>query len=277
MRPNFLPAWLGRSKISFPDAKAPVALSSDQVQQLSDWDKQAGSLGLVQSLGAAPVVAVLKGAEFSGNQLALIFQLPNGQEARVGKSQAQFPGAKIPDPFINLAAHHEARKTFEDYLARRGEETFPRLVGRAWELVEFGAQPYNCVAHTVRIHNDWQWPSHPHNYSAYRGFIKLSAGLEIKPTDFQLSSGLEKVVLFSADGKLTHAILQDEDGGWSSKMGHGTHPLIRVDSPEAFIGPLFGEPSAVYTRARSKEPFRAGGRVITGNPEIIGSDHFVYS
>lgn len=133
---------------------------------------------------------------------------------------------------------------------------FPHLLTN-FEVLEPPGKHYNCIAHSMGIHNRWinpqtgpaAWPFGPMD-QLYQplGFHRL-------PTlDLSLKKGVQKIVLYALknpDGtikEVTHAALQEKDGVWSSKLGQ--LPLIRHITVEALNGPNYGEAVAVYVRNR---------------------------
>lgn len=110
---------------------------------------------------------------------------------------------------------------------------------------------YNCIAHSLRVYDRWVWPG-----TTVEEFDRLfySHGFKrIGLLDYAFKGETEKVVLyakFHGDGRIecTHAAKQLADGTWTSKLGSG--PLIRHSSPDALAGPSYGQPAAVYVRAR---------------------------
>jgi hypothetical protein len=114
---------------------------------------------------------------------------------------------------------------------------------------------YNCIAHTLRIYNEWVWPGeHIADFDRLYG----SHGYKrIRKLDYRFNRDVDKIVLYakrSSTGKLvcTHGCRQLSDGTWTSKLGQG--PLIRHTTPAAVSGPSYGKPIGVYVKARRTAP-----------------------
>jgi len=110
---------------------------------------------------------------------------------------------------------------------------------------------YNCIAHTIGVHDRWVWPGAAvadfdrlYGSSGYRRMAKL---------DYGVSASYNKIVLYGkvySGGRIecTHGALQSTNGTWTSKLGAG--PLIRHTRPEMVGGPSYGRPIFVYVRNR---------------------------
>lgn len=175
----------------------------------------------------------------------------------------------------------KVRERYEAHL-REHPEHFPRLVDHAWEVVGEDDFSYNCMAHAVGDHTrpllrDAVYVEEFDELFASQGYAPVP-GL-----DFSLRPGYGKIVLYGleCDGYVCdlnrlaripyrvppivldpkrvpdpsalflplHAVLQEPDGGFTSKMGRAG-PLIRIRDPGALTGPEYGEPLRVYERRK---------------------------
>lgn len=165
--------------------------------------------------------------------------------ARVGQAATRGPAAAGK----NALAAERLR-----LLSADNRRAFP-LLGNNFAVVSNSSARYNCIAHSLGIHNRWIDPqtgpagkrlAPMDRLYAARGYHR-AAGL-----DFGRRQGQQKVVVYAvrdASGKITrvtHAALQMPDGTWTSKLGQ--LPLIRHASPQALAGPEYGVPVAVYVR-----------------------------
>jgi hypothetical protein len=115
--------------------------------------------------------------------------------------------------------------------------------------------PYNCIAHTLRIYNEWVWPGP--KVSDFDRLYSSHGYRRVRGLDYHFDSKLDKIVLYAKKGKnggteCTHGCRQLADGTWTSKLGQG--PLIRHSTPGAVSGPSYGRPIAVYVRTRGTPP-----------------------
>jgi hypothetical protein len=109
---------------------------------------------------------------------------------------------------------------------------------------------YNCIAHTVGVHNQWVWPG-----DQVGDFDRLYGQYgyrRVRGLDYRVHPQLDKIVLYGKhqNGRVvcTHGSRQQRNGTWTSKLGAG--PLIRHPGPGSVNGPSYGQPIAVYVRAR---------------------------
>lgn len=175
---------------------------------------------------------------------------------------------------LDTRAHPEVRKAFDKYL-REHQQDLPRLTPEKYEAVsgatdgKDGKPVFNCIANSVRNEKDIIEPKV--FMDKFDEFYGEHGFKPIDTLDYSLQEGVEKVVLYGftpSDGKnyeirrgawgpdyenhqsplCYHAVIQDEDGMFSSKMG--SHERIRVADPEDLGGGLYGHPVRVYTRPR---------------------------
>jgi hypothetical protein len=114
---------------------------------------------------------------------------------------------------------------------------------------------YNCIAHTLRIYNQWVWPGS--NVSDFDRLYGEYGYKRIRTLDYRFNPKVDKIVLYAKktkNGKLecTHGARQLADGTWTSKLGQG--PLIRHATPASVGGPSYGKPIFVYVRSRRTPP-----------------------
>jgi hypothetical protein len=149
-----------------------------------------------------------------------------------------------------------------DPLKSELEAAFPGLRSSPYELTSPADEAYNCLAWAAQVTNLRWWPS-PDGYwprSAPReptveGACAAYAtqGYTTTTTE-RLEKGWEKVAVFvGADGRLTHAARQLDDGTWTSKLGESvdlSHAL------RALEGETYGRVALVLGRPSRK---REGG------------------
>ncbi|MDQ7825174.1 MAG: M14 family zinc carboxypeptidase [Candidatus Eremiobacteraeota bacterium] len=194
---------------------------------------------------------------------------PAGDAAADHKGAPEEAGKKL-----DTRAHPEVRETFDRYL-REHQQDLPRLTPEKYEALsgatdgKDGKPRFNCIANSVRNEKEIIEPKvfverFDEFYGAH-GFKPLDT------LDYSLREGIEKVVLYGftpSDGKdyeirrgawgpdyanyqgplCYHAVIQDEDGLFSSKMG--IHERIRIADPGDLGGGLYGNPVRVYARPR---------------------------
>ncbi len=114
---------------------------------------------------------------------------------------------------------------------------------------------YNCIAHSLGIHNGWVNPETATNgfpLARMDAMYRTLGYVRLRDLDFRRVPGKQKVVVYAtrtSSGsikKVTHAAVQDRNGTWTSKLGKLA--LIRHLTPQALSGPSYGEPVAVYAR-----------------------------
>ncbi|MFC1522790.1 hypothetical protein ACFL6Y_10315 [Elusimicrobiota bacterium] len=178
-------------------------------------------------------------------------------------------------PLLDLKKMPEPRQKFQKYLDSH-PGLWPGLSRDNWEMNEDGGI-YNCISHTAGEY----FGSSLYGSLYVREFDGFYARHGYKPMggmDFSFHPGYQKVVLYGKpcpDGKCRpnagasyyedfsvvlkgvddpamlffplHAIIQESDGSFMSKMGK-KGPLIRILSPNVLNGPAFGQPMRVYIR-----------------------------
>ena len=132
--------------------------------------------------------------------------------------------------------------------------SFPNL-GTNFEVMDVSTSRYNCIAHSLGIHDRWVNPittagSNP--LSGMDGLYRAQGYQRMSGLDFSLQPGFQKVVVYAttqSNGtikEVTHGALQSADGSWTSKLGQLA--LIRHLTPDVLNGPAYGRPVAVYIR-----------------------------
>jgi hypothetical protein len=122
---------------------------------------------------------------------------------------------------------------------------------------------YNCIAHTVKLTNSWDWPGFSieafDEYYARHGFVPAGRATA---RALAVEKGVEKVVLYMADERVTHAARQLPDGRWTSKMGQ-LEVIIHNDVSD-LIGGEYGRPVRVYVKGKKqRQPHRRAARALT--------------
>lgn len=138
---------------------------------------------------------------------------------------------------------------------------FPELTPENHAITSEASRLYNCVAWAAGDDRHWWWPSaDPEDTEIYwpptvpreetmAAFIAAFGTLGYLPCpEDLLEPGYEHVVLFTLDGKPTHAARQLTDGRWPSKLGRSVdiaHELNALD------GPVYGTPTVFLRRPRA--------------------------
>jgi type VI secretion system secreted protein VgrG len=131
---------------------------------------------------------------------------------------------------------------------------FPNL-GNNFEVLSPASARYNCISHTLGIHDQWINPRTGPADNALGPMDRMYAAqgyIRAKNLDFRLAPGRQKVVVYARTrngqiSEVTHAAIQSRDGTWTSKLGKLA--LIRHASPSSLTGPDYGVPVAVYVRS----------------------------
>src|SRR4051812_30514535 len=129
------------------------------------------------------------------------------------------------------------------------------LLGQRYEVLAPSSDRYNCIAHSLGLHDRWIAPRTTPGPNPLAGMDKLYAkyGYTRQPTlDTSLQSDAIKVAVYGyvrPNGvvrEVRHAALQRVDGTWTSKLGHNA--LIRHPKVASVSGPSYGRLVAVYAR-----------------------------
>ncbi len=159
-------------------------------------------------------------------------------------------------PPAQAAARNQTRLATERQRLQNtsNRRSFPRL-GSAFEVLAPATDRYNCISHSLGIHNRWIDPqTGPANAPlAFMDQLYRSAGYRrMSVLDFRRQSGVQKVVVYGLRNesgrivRVTHAAIQATDGTWQSKLGGLA--LIRHATPQSLAGPEYGVPIALYVR-----------------------------
>lgn len=132
-------------------------------------------------------------------------------------------------------------------------QTFPRLSGEGFKIVEQESDRYNCIAYAAGDTTNWWWPNGIDYWppwatvdSKIESLKEVFAGLEYEQCDnSSFEDGYEKVALYEIHGRFEHAAVQMPNGRWRSKMGKG--PVIEHISPESLSDGMYGNPT-IYMR-----------------------------
>jgi hypothetical protein len=150
---------------------------------------------------------------------------------------------------LNVKKFPQARQ-----LVLNSAKDFPVLHGHFEVLDPTVGKLYNCIAHTLGIHNQWVNPKTgpANNPLQYMDQMYQTKGYKRIPgLDFRHVLGMSKVIVYAKMSgnritEVTHGALQSSDGVWTSKLGQD--PLIKHLTPQALNGPCYGQPVAVYVR-----------------------------
>lgn len=130
---------------------------------------------------------------------------------------------------------------------------FPRLTRRNHRITSSCDPDYNCIAWAANCNADWWWPRTGPSARSYwppgaRHEVSLRAFVQafqllgyVKCVDGSLEPGYQKVAIFIANNKPTHAARQLPSGKWTSKLGRLED--IEHTSVEDVNGPLYGVPA----------------------------------
>ena len=132
---------------------------------------------------------------------------------------------------------------------------FPFLAAEGFTETSPPATGYNCIAWAAGRTDEWWWPAPTGAYSWPDG-VPRTETLDSFLLAFQtlgyvecdhgdLELGFEKVALYVAQGKPSHAARQLPGGRWTSKLGKWidiTHSL------RGLVGPTYGQVAAFMKR-----------------------------
>lgn len=133
---------------------------------------------------------------------------------------------------------------------------FPHLAAEGYVETSPATRRYNCIAWAAGHTEAWWWPSPmrvhywPEDVTreeTLQAFLALFATLGyVSAENGEHEPGMEKVALYSRDGKPTHAARQRADGTWTSKLGE----WLDVDHTlHGLEGPVYGTVAAFVKRA----------------------------
>lgn len=135
--------------------------------------------------------------------------------------------------------------------------SFPRLPVDGYAITSPRDRRYNCIAWAAGDQTRWWWPDAsdcgywPESVSrdwTTSAFVAAFAtlGYAVCETS-ELADGIEKVALYVANGRPTHAVRQFANGQWTSKCGRAED--IR-HSLQSLSGEVYGEPTIFLARQR---------------------------
>jgi hypothetical protein len=206
-----------------------------------------------------------------------------GSTVSIPQERARYtePSTVTPRP-LDPTTHPYAQKYFQDHLDSLPAGRYG-LGPNDFEAIGRATNQFNCFADSLRDYQNWVVPGVSNmafdEMYADQGFVPLAKG-EITEADLAPIDGFEKVVLFgAAEGTpaagafrfgewsqldreytdrglaipeprtmMTHAIIQEPDGSWHTKMGGNA--MLRIHDPNLLSGGSYGEPVAVYVRPR---------------------------
>jgi len=172
---------------------------------------------------------------------------------------------------IDISKNSELRSAFKKQL-EKNPAMFPKLNDSNWEAVSKPSREYNCISNSLRDEKNFHWPIDT-DIKSFDDLYSRHGFVPIDKMDYKLQENVEKVVLFALTPKdgdeyykkrsyldskplviydknviPTHAIIQEEDGNYSSKNGFNLK--IKVKNPEDLSGGSYGNPVRVYARVR---------------------------
>lgn len=135
--------------------------------------------------------------------------------------------------------------------------SLPALTPDNYRVTSPASWEYNCIAWAAGVTDAWWWPVSGRYWPAgvareetLAAFLAAFASIGYAPCATPgLEPGIEKVVLYAAGDKPTHAARQLPGGAWTSKLGPRLD--IEHDTLEALAGGVYGKPVAVLSRRAS--------------------------
>ena len=137
------------------------------------------------------------------------------------------------------------------------ETGFPQLLLDGYAITSPPDRRYNCIAWAAGDQTRWWWPdasecgywpdgvAREWTTSAFiaafatLGYVACESG--------ELEDGVEKVALYVANGRATHAARQLAEGAWTSKCGRAEDIRHALNG---LAGNVYGEPTIFLTRQR---------------------------
>jgi hypothetical protein len=138
------------------------------------------------------------------------------------------------------------------------ESWFPALVGTAYSEESEATDKYNCIAFAMGDQGNWWWPRKGYGLYWPPGFplddsvhvlVQMfeSQGY-IKCDNPDRETGVEKVAIYSVNGRFKHAARQCKSGRWASKLGEEQD--IEHEVAEHLDGPSYGVATEFLRRTR---------------------------
>lgn len=252
------------------EATASIAPVTRLYQEAVNWKGHVGEAVMQQGQEGSPArVGTLVGQRWGQGGLDLEIKFPLGSRW-VPAEQVRVPERKAPIGSLDLSHLPEVRAHWQEHL-EAFPDNYPNLRPETWEAQSAATGAYNCVANSIHVERRPHWPGACtvdfDNLYGEHGYTPLGK------MDWSLQEGVEKIVLFAVgpddrrgdayervlrmigdddyyDAKCvcTHAIVQEPDGAFSSKMGGLDR--IRVLDPNALADGFAGHPIRVYARLR---------------------------
>lgn len=292
------------SEVSIPAVSAHLSVSDLATLWLSRL-KQLVILDQPQELAQA---AVLEGVRIATDEKVMLclrlsgdrIVWQNAHHVHYSPPDAVSPQLPPSDPQEAQLTHH-MRTTFINMMQSEfpaHPQLSPR--GSRWRIVEDDDIDSNCVGHALGK-NEFMWPGE--SLQDFDALLHREGFVRLKKLDFRRVSQIEKVVVFGMNkthpkyrqeanlwtrrhGRrephkkvprylCMHLVRQEADGTYTSKVGMGFKPVIRVADPvllgnsepvaksDGSMHQLFsyyGAPIAVYARCRDSLPTCAGGQ-----------------
>lgn len=134
----------------------------------------------------------------------------------------------------------------------------PGLADASYTVTSPRDPVYNCVAYAAGVTDDWwshsgiyTWPDAPRspNIGSLITVFRRQGYELCEDANAEAEAGYEKVALYAADGRWTHASRQLPGGQWSSKRG--VLEDISHQSPQSLAGGDYGEVHCIMRRKRA--------------------------
>lgn len=137
------------------------------------------------------------------------------------------------------------------------DASFPQLTLDGYAITSPPDRRYNCIAWAVGDQTRWWWPDAsecgywPDSVArewTTSAFIAAFATLGYAVCESSKVDGdVEKVALYVANGRPTHAARQLPDGAWTSKCGRAEDIRHALNG---LCGDVYGEPTLFLARRR---------------------------
>lgn len=145
-------------------------------------------------------------------------------------------------------------------LEKKIRQGFERLQPGDLTVTSDTTEKYNCIAWAVGDHTNWWWPSHGYYWPegversiTIEAFTAAFSTVGFKPcADGKHADGVEKLALFTKNGKPTHASFSLPNGKWASKLGRD-HDIEHL-SVEGIGGAEYGDPTHFFCRKTPDPP-----------------------
>jgi hypothetical protein len=232
---------------------------------LDVWRQRVGHASGLQE-GTTLRAALIRDARLVSGAVQVRVQTSDGNEQWVDAKRLVCPLPHHATVTLDTKTKPAIRSEFLAWL-RDNPSVLPVLRANSFEAVSPPTREFNCIANSVRCENQWLWPG-----CRVRDFDQLyrqNGFVPLEDMNVELCDGFEKVVLFGFapgdaqyanlkaeyalygdepdDGPLcVHAVVQEKDGGWSSKNGEMCR--IKVKDPNDLAGGDYGHPLKVYIR-----------------------------